>query len=304
MQLWQKLVKDFQFWTLLLPLLLLGIAVLKPTLPMQRPLFNYVFVIDITQSMNARDYQVKDLPSDRLSFTKHAIKLALQKLPCDSKVSLGLFTTKNMFMLFEPLEICQHYAVLEKSLMKIDWRMAWAADSHIARGIYTSIKELSNMPSNPRLVFFTDGQQTPLNIKEPLFLLKQGIVQGLIMGVGNLQPVPIPRLDEDNIPQGFWQIEDAETLSAYQAKHGTSKGKYLSSVQENDLKRLAGITGLHYRHLESPEQLSRDLMLPELSQPRKVDTDVSWIFIALALSCFLLPYFFSTHRLWFINGDR
>jgi mxaL protein len=136
---------------------------------MQRPLFNYVFVIDITQSMNARDYHVTDLPADRLSVVKQSIKHALQKLPCDSKASLGLFTNKNMFMLFEPLEICQHYNVLEQSLMKIDWRMAWAADSHIARGIYTSIKEINRMEDKPRLVFLPMVNKRPLILKSRYF---------------------------------------------------------------------------------------------------------------------------------------
>ncbi len=288
----RSLAKDFQFWMLALPLLLLGIASFKPSLQMQRPLFNYVFVIDITQSMNARDYHVTDLPADRLSVVKHSIKYALQKLPCDSKVSLGLFTAKNMFMFFEPLEICQHYSVLEQSLKKIDWRMAWAADSHIARGIYTSIKEISRMKDKPHLVFFTDGQQTPVNIKEPLFLLKPGLVQGMIVGVGNLQPVPIPRLDNYNVPQGYWQIEETGSLPTYEAKQATSNGNYMSSVQEHELHRLAVITGLEYRHLDTPEQLSLDLMLPEFSQSRQVATDISWIFVIIALSCFLLPYFF------------
>jgi mxaL protein len=53
--------------------------------------------------------------------------------------------------------------------MKIDWRIAWAADSHIAKDLYSSIKEISQMKDKPRLIFFTDGQQTPLNIKEPFF---------------------------------------------------------------------------------------------------------------------------------------
>ena len=286
------MLKDFQLWMLVLPLFLFGIAIFKPTLPMQRSLFNYVFVVDITQSMNARDYHVTDLPADRLSFVKQSIKHALQKLPCDSEVSLGIFTSKNIFLLFEPLEICQHYSVLEQSLEKIDWRMAWAADSHIARGLYTSIKEISQMEDKPRLVFFTDGQQTPLNIKEPFFLLKPGVVQGLIVGVGNLQPVPIPRLDINNIPQGYWQIEEAESVSAYEAKQGTSGGNYMSSVQEQEIQRLAGITGLEYHHLETPEQLSLSLLRPELSQSGKVATNISGVFIALALILFLMPYFF------------
>jgi mxaL protein len=151
-QIWRKITTDFQFWALLFPLFLLSIAIFRPTLQMHRPLFNYVFVIDITQSMNALDYHVIDLLFGRLSFVKQAIKHALQKFPCDSKE--GGVTAKNIFMLFEPLEICQHYNVLEQSLMKIDWRTVWAADNHIAHGIYTSIKEISRMTDKPRLVFY------------------------------------------------------------------------------------------------------------------------------------------------------
>jgi mxaL protein len=114
----------------------------------------------------------------------------------------------------------------------------------------------------------------------------------MIVGVGNLQPVPIPRLDNNNVPQGYWQIEETGDQSAYEAKQATSSGNYLSSVQEHELQRLATITGMEYRHLDTPEQLSLDLMLPEFSQPRQVATDISWVFVVLALGCFLLPYFF------------
>ncbi len=94
----------------------------------------------------------------------------------------------------------------------------------------------------------------------------------------------------------YWQIEDAESVSAYDAKHGTSGGTYMSSVQELELQRLAGITGLEYHHLETPELLSLDLLRPELSQPRKVATSISWIFIALALILFLIPYFYKPEK--------
>lgn len=279
---------DRQTWMLLAITLMLAIALFKPALPVQRNIYNYVFVIDITQSMNARDYHVNGLPSDRLSFVKQSLKYVLQNLPCHSRVSIGLFTTKNIFLLFEPLEICDHYAVIEDSLMKIDWRMAWAANSHIARGIYTSIRDIGKIDSSPRLVFFTDGQQTPSVGKEPPFLLQPGHVKGLIVGVGNLQPVPVPKQDKYNIPNGYWQIQDADSLSGTAA---SKSGKYLSSVKETHLQRLAGITGLHYHHLETPEKLTPALLEERFGQQESVDTDISWLFAVAALILYLLSFF-------------
>ena len=65
----------------------------------------------------------------------------------------------------------------------------------------------------------------------------------MVVGVGNQQPAPIPCLDDNNVLQGHWQIEETE--------------------------RLAAITGLEYRHLETPEKLSVDLMLPNFPNQDK-----------------------------------
>ena len=190
-----RMRNDLRFWCLALPGLLILAALFNPRVPLEKDSYNLVFVIDITQSMNARDYHLDGLPADRLSFVKTSLKQVIANLPCGSRVGIGLFTTKNSFPLFEPLEICEHYGAIASSLMKIDWRMAWAADSHIARGLYTSLKEIGRLESKPSLVFLTDGQQTPATAKEPRFLLEAGENSGLIVGVGNLQPVPIPKLD-------------------------------------------------------------------------------------------------------------
>lgn len=282
--------RDHQAWTYLAAILLLIAALFKPSLSIQRQIYNYVFVIDITQSMNARDYHIEGQPADRLSFVKASLHHALQQLPCHSKVGIGLFTTKNMFLLFEPLEICAHYHIIESGLEKIDWRMAWASDSHIARGLYTSIRDIGKIASKPRLIFFTDGQQTPSRSKTPPFLLTPGKVQGQIIGVGNLQPVPIPKLDVNNMQTGYWLTYEAESRASRTAGRQIAAEKYLSSVQENELQRLAGITGLGYHHLQTPQQLAEALLAIEMGEPETVDTDISWVLAASALLIFTLPY--------------
>lgn len=281
------MIKDLRLWFLALPGLLILAALFNPQISLNKDSYDLVFVIDITQSMNARDYHEDGLPADRLSFVKSSLKRVISNLPCGSRIGLSLFTTKNSFLLFEPLEICEHYTVIVDSLMKIDWRMAWSADSHIARGLYTSLKELNRLDPKPSLVFLTDGQQTPAVTKPPRFLRESGQNSGMIVGVGNLQPVPIPKLDNNNIQTGFWQISEAESR---RGNSQSTQGNYLTSVQEQALQRLARITGLFYHHLETPEKLFKAMQIAKLQHRRKVSYDLRWILIALALVIYIAPY--------------
>ncbi|MGR9114808.1 MAG: vWA domain-containing protein [Gammaproteobacteria bacterium] len=281
------LLKDIRLWFLALPLTLLVAALLNPRLPLNQDIYDLVFVIDITQSMNAQDYHVEGLPADRLSFVKHSLKEVISNLPCGSRVGLSLFTTKNTFLLFEPLEICEHYTAIVSSLMKIDWRMAWSADSHIARGLYTGLKEADRISSKPSLVFLTDGQQTPATAKEPRFLRETGKNSGMIIGVGNLQPVPIPKFDNNNIQTGYWQVGEAESRSR---NRQAAAGNYLTSVQETTLHRLARITGMSYHHLETPARLEQALKKANLQHQQSASYDVRWILVLLALAVYLTPY--------------
>jgi mxaL protein len=281
------MLRDLRLWFLALPGLLILAALFNPRLSLNKNIYDLVFVIDITQSMNAQDYHVDQLPADRLSFVKISLKQVISNLPCESKVGLSLFTTKNSFLLFEPLEICEHYTAIVASLMKIDWRMAWSADSHIARGLYTSLKEINKLNPKPSLVFLTDGQQTPATAKEPRFLRESGENSGLIVGVGNLHPVPIPKLDNNNIQTGYWQVSEAE---GRRGRSQAASGNYLTSVQEQALQRLARITGLSYHHLETPEKLVQALKTSKLQHRQKVSYDLRWILIALALVIYITPY--------------
>lgn len=153
-------------------------ALFRPSLPLSRETYRYLFVLDITQSMNAQDYHVPGLPSERLGYAREAIRQILRQLPCGSAAGLGLFTTQSVQILFEPIEVCEHLAVIEDTLSHVDWRMAWAGDSHVAQGLYAVLRELQRRDPRSRLVFFTDGQETPpLNFR-PRFDGQPGGIKG------------------------------------------------------------------------------------------------------------------------------
>ena len=280
-----SLTLGWRFWALMVAIILLALCLAHPTIALKRPVFRYLFVIDITQSMNASDYRLTGMPADRLGFVKAAIQQTLEGLPCGSEVGLGLFTTRNSLLLFEPLETCEHYPLIVDVLEHIDWRMAWSADSHIARGLYTGIREVAARGGDTRLVFFSDGQQFPPESDLPPFDGKPSSVSGLIVGVGGVQPVPIPRFDKGNRPLGFWEYVDLRDYLPPSEIPKDASNLFLTRLDELALSRLATITGLSYHRLEAPVGLTRALTEKNLAAERIVAVDIRWV---LGLLAFLL----------------
>ncbi|MGE3772714.1 MAG: vWA domain-containing protein [Gammaproteobacteria bacterium] len=155
-----------------LPLLLaaLGLtlfALVSPAITALRPVYAYFFVIDITRSMNVADYQRDGQHLRRLDFVKDVLRRLLPRLPCGSRVGIGLFSERQTAPLIMPVEVCGNYAALDAALARIDWRMAWAADSNIAKGLYNTLqlvvdlRDAGRLPPALALVFFTDGHEAP-----------------------------------------------------------------------------------------------------------------------------------------------
>lgn len=269
-----------------------------PHWPLPRSIHRYMFVLDITQSMNARDYHSEGLPAERLNYAKESIRRVLHDMPCGSEAGLGLFTTQNVQFLFEPIEICGHFSVIDDVLSHIDWRMAWAANSNVTSGLYAALRELAKRDPDVRLVFFTDGQETPpLSIK-PSFAGKPGEIGGVLVGVGGVRPTVVPRYDRENRHLGDWQNMDIEpppvSTTDYSEKIETHalprEGAYLSWLDEPHLKELSAVTGLRYHRLEDPARLSEILREGSLGERRDTDTDLRPLLGLLALVGLLSVY--------------
>ncbi|WP_278355625.1 vWA domain-containing protein, partial [Idiomarina abyssalis] len=113
-------------WLLISSASLLLIAVLMPNLPFPSKKYDYFFMVDITRSMNVQDYQNDNGdPVSRLEKVKADALIAIQKLPCGSRVGLGVFTERMPTLLYTPMEVCADYPEIRESIRRIDWRMAW-----------------------------------------------------------------------------------------------------------------------------------------------------------------------------------
>lgn len=270
----------------------------NPHLSLSREAYRYSFVLDITQSMNARDYHRAGLPADRLGYAKAAVSQVLERLPCGSEVGIGLFTTQTVHFLFEPLEVCAHFSVIKDVLAQVDWRMAWSADSHVEMGLYHALRELKKKANGTRLVFLTDGQETPPQTVRAQFGDKPGAIKGIVVGVGGLSPVSVPRFDRDNKLQGVWQNADIEkppvSSTVYSEKvvirQLPEEGPYQSWLDETHLRELSIATGLLYQRLDSPESLSQRLLKPELAEYRPTVTDIRPLLGLVALMVLLGSY--------------
>ncbi len=59
-------LSDRRFWLVIAATVCLGVALARPRIPLTRPSYNLIVVLDITGSMNTRDQRIADKPASRL----------------------------------------------------------------------------------------------------------------------------------------------------------------------------------------------------------------------------------------------
>ena len=280
--------------------LLLAMAVtttsfISPTAQLPREVLDVVFIVDITQSMNARDYQVNGQSINRLQAVKQAIQHSLKQLPCGSTVGIGIFAAKDALLLFNPIELCEHYSLLTQVVSKLSWRMAWAGDSNIRRGLYSAIGQIAQLEDKPNIVFFSDGEQTTSEQYAAPLKKRSGKVTGLIVGIGGKQPVRIPKYNNANQLTGYWKSNDVGNKKTVHSKADNDL-EYLSQMDETRLREYATITKLNMIRLANPLELSQTLMTEQYTKTKKQTSDIRWILACTALLIMVFPYLISFMR--------
>lgn len=321
---------DWRGRGMLLTLVLLLIAMLAPSATLPRRVFDWFFVLDITQSMNVRDYTLDGKSISRLEFSKKAMREALRDLPCGSMVALGMFTERGTQNIVQPLEVCAHFSALDQTIDHMDWRMAWAADSFITHGVLSAASLTPKLGEDMRLAFFTDGHQAPPSNPDylPKYEGKPGDIKGYLLGTGKEELSRIPKLDEHDNIIGYWELEevmrfatfgmftsksvadmesdmtveaDDDGLNRRNASHGRNPAEdtkaNLSGLDHKTLQHLAETTGLQYEPLQSLRGFARDATAHEMATWRSGKTDLRpWLALPallLILAFFLPPRFFT-----------
>ncbi|PPD45759.1 MAG: hypothetical protein CTY15_02530 [Methylocystis sp.] len=267
-------LRDPRFILLALAVALLVATFGAPVVQMTRPGYDLLAIVDITGSMNVRDYVAGGKPVSRLEKVKTALRDLIVALPCPSRVALGVFTERRPFLLFEPIDACANFSPLGGAIQAIDWRMAWEGDSRISAGLFRAVDMARELKTD--LLFFTDGQEAP-----PLpasggsvFEGRVGETHGLIVGTGGYELSPIPKFDDRGREVGFVAIDEVphesrfglppkgaeqrEGFNARNAPFGATAAvgvEHLSSVKEEYLRTLSEKTGLGYFHLDDNASL-------------------------------------------------
>lgn len=303
-------LRDWRVWALLAAFALILVCLARPTWRGRSEVFSYVWVFDITQSMNVRDMGQVPPGIGRLEYARQVAARALRRLPCGSEVGVGVFTAHRSLLLFEPVEVCTHYSELTQSLAGLDWRMAWRARSEVAKGLYSGLRIVRALGGSTHLVFFTDGHEAPpINRRlRPRFPAGGG-GGGLIVGVGGRVPVPIPRLDRAGRRLGYWRADEVMQTDVYSYGRPAGQGReqmvdagpapigeaarrggreHLSALHEAYLRRLADEQGMDYLRLGGPAGLAGSLTESGRGRWVAMDRDLRPVLGGLALLLVLL----------------
>lgn len=232
--------------------------------------------VDVTQSMNAKDMLISGQAISRLEYTKHVLKKAIKKLPCGSKIGMGVFFRANFVDLYNPIEVCRNYDVILDTIDHIEWRMASQGSSNMLLAIreiqdFYQYQDLSE--STDKIVFITDGDEAPpLNPLTKVSLSEwQGDPGHLIVGVGNNRAVPIPKLNSKNETIGYWSTYSIQIAPASRVNEGANNVRddslatdpyeyYLSKLDEPHLKEIAKNIQANYLKLGNEETLAKAIL--------------------------------------------
>ncbi|HEU5443417.1 MAG TPA: hypothetical protein VFU61_06300 [Steroidobacteraceae bacterium] len=308
---WRRL-PGTRTWLTALAAACLAAAFIEPSMVLQRPTYDYIITLDITQSMNTRDVVLDGAHVSRIYYARRLLAGLLPQLPCGSRVGWAIFTEYRVFLFFTPVEVCANYDALEETLGRIGNNMAWAGGSEIARGLFAGIKVASQVPGKPDFVLITDGQEAPpINPSfRPEFDGTPGAVHGVILGVGGDALSRIPMIGRDGRFLGYWSASEVPQTDAYSAGRATSEPhdllynqagqpiqpipptgiEQLSSLKAAYLQSLARQTGLQYRGLDGPNALYSALTQRAFARSARVRTPVGFAPAALALVLLIWLY--------------
>ena len=76
---------DFGTLSLILSIGFMMLAIINPSIPLKHNIYNYMFVTDISQSMNTVDMSIMNKPTSRLEYMKHTLHEIMSELPCGTK---------------------------------------------------------------------------------------------------------------------------------------------------------------------------------------------------------------------------
>jgi mxaL protein len=285
-------------------LLLLIIALFNPKLPIKRDIYSYIFVADISQSMNVIDKSLHGKPVSRMVFMQDTLHKLIGELPCGTNVSIGLFAGVSIAALYTPIEVCENFDAINDTIDHLDWRTAWSGNSRVRSSLLTLARTIRSFPAPAQVVYFTDGEEAPkLHVFNTQDLTAfQGGDGWLFVGIGSELGAAIPKLDESNQLIGYWSAESFAMQPGIaqisEANIGTrddnvatgAGDRYVSKLDETYLKSVAKeVNGMYVRG-DSVQDVLSAMKKQKPARRDKSAFELRWILAGLAGVLFILAY--------------
>ena len=304
MSFYEKLKEDINFLFLFLAVIFLVIAIINPSIPITKNIYNYIFIVDISQSMNTEDMTINNKKVSRMEYSKNLLHRMLERLPCKTKVSVGMFAGVSIAAAYTPIEVCDNFSSINSTIENLDWRSTWSGNTRIRESMVNLARLIRSFPESAQVVFLTDGEEAPkLHVFNTRDLSQfQGGQDWLFVGIGSDEGAPIPKYDNKNQLIGYWSNESfalqpgiaqisESNLGTRDNKIASSvSDRYLSKLDEEYLKNLSSeVKGIYVKG-GSPDNI---LKMMEKQKPAWRDQSayqLRYIFAFAALVLFLLRF--------------
>ncbi|MDO9205741.1 vWA domain-containing protein [Methylotenera sp.] len=300
-----KLQENYETVLYLCAAAFLLLALIKPEIQLKQEVHNYLLIADVSQSMNAEDMKVNNLPVSRLVYTQYLMREVVKTSPCGTYVSVGAFSAENVALLFMPLEVCANLDIINDTIDHLEWRMSWSGNSRITFGVKAAEATFDYLNIPAQMLFFTDGDEAPkANSINKLDLSGVRIGKNVIfVGVGGHEPSPIKRFNANNEFVGYWGTDAAADTGAVGANYADASkddpdpvvaysefDRYLSKQEADYLKGLAtDIKGQYVEGLDAPAFYQ---FVQSQAPAAKFITAYSlrWLYLVLAALAVLATY--------------
>ena len=241
---------------LLVSFILLVLALVNPSIPVNQSLYNYILIADISQSMNTEDMKINQKTVSRLDYTKHIMSRLVEDFPCGTKVSIGMFAGVSVSATYSPIEVCENFSNINTTISKLDWRVTWSGNTRIRESVINLARLIRSFPESAQVVYFTDGEEAPkLHVFNTRDLEQfQGGNDWLFVGIGSDEGAPIPKYDNKNQLIGYWS-NDSFALQPGIAQISES------NIGVRDNKVASGATDRYMSKLDSEylEKLAKEI---------------------------------------------
>ena len=303
-ELFQKIIGDKNIIFLCLSIIFLILGLINPKVTIERDIHNYIFVVDISQSMLTKDMSIEGKEVSRLDYSKKLLQGIMDQLPCKTNVSIGMFAGVSVAATYTPINICDNYSAVNSTIQHLDWRSVWSGNSRIREGLSNLARLIRSFPQSARVVFLTDGEEAPrLHTFNTRDLSQfQGEADWLMVGIGSEEGSAIPKYDSENQLIGFWsvdsfalqpgiaQISESNIGARNDSIAFSESDRYISKLNEKYLVEIASMIKGNYIKGDSVNGVISKMNTIPPSWRDNSELPLRNLFVTLSLIFFLLRF--------------